>query len=143
MNCLIELQGAWCFSKIYLRSRYYQLRVWSEGDHAIQLKYVLQTLREHQLYAKLLKCEFWLDQMAFLGLVVSKEDIQVDPQKIKVVIDWPKSTTVTEVRSFWAGYYRRFVKDVSKIATPLTRLTQKKKCQVHLDWQMWKTLLVA
>ena len=86
----------------------------------MQLKYVLQTLREHQLYANFLKCEFWLDQVAFLGHVVSKDDIQVDPQKIKAVIDWPRPTTVTEVRSFLglAGYYRRFMKEFSKIAAP-------------------------
>ena len=58
---------------------------------------------------------------------MSKDDIQVDPKKIEAVIDWPRSTTVTEVRSLLglAGYYRRFVKDFSKIAEPLTRLTQK------------------
>ena len=58
---------------------------------------------------------------------MSKDDIQVDPKKIEAVIDWPRSTTVTEVRSFLglAGYYRRCVKDFSKIAAPLTRLTQK------------------
>ena len=58
---------------------------------------------------------------------MSKDDIQVDPKKIEAVIDWPRSTTVTEVRSFLglAGHYRRFVKDFSKIAAPLTRLTQK------------------
>ena len=73
----------------------------SEEEHAMHLGYVLQTLREHQLYAKFSKCEFWLDQVAFLGHVVSKDGIQVDPQKIEVVIDWPRPTTVTEVRSFW------------------------------------------
>ena len=67
----------------------------------MQLKYVLQTLREHQLYAKISKCEFWLDQVTFLGHVVSKDGIQVDPQKIEAIIDWPRPTTVTEVRSFW------------------------------------------
>ena len=72
----------------------------------MQLKYILQTLRVHQLDAKFSKCEFWLDQVAFLGHVVSKDDIQVDPKKIKDVIDWPRPTTVTEVRSFLdlAGY---------------------------------------
>ena len=55
--------------------------------------------REHQLFAKFSKCEFWLDQVAFLGHVVSKDGIQVDPSKIEAVIDWPRPTTVTEVRS--------------------------------------------
>ena len=65
--------------------------------------------------------------MAFLGHVVSKVGIQVDPKKIEVITEWPRPTIVTEVRSFLdlAGYYRRFVKDFSKIAAPLTRLTQK------------------
>ena len=54
----------------------------SEEEHAMHLRYVLQTLREHQRYAKFSKCEFWLDQVAFLGHVVSKDGIQVDPNKI-------------------------------------------------------------
>ena len=66
----------------------------------MQLKYILQTLREYQLDAKFSKCEFWLDQVTFLGHMVSKDDIQVDSKKIEAVIDWPRPTTVTEVRSF-------------------------------------------
>ena len=59
---------------------------------------------------------------------MSKDDIHVDPKKIEAILDCPRSTTVTEVRSFagFASYYRRFVKDFSKIAAPLARLTQKK-----------------
>ena len=85
------------------------------------------------MYAKFSKCEFWLNQVAFLCHVVSKDGIQVDPKKIEAVIDWPRPTTVTEVRSFLglAGYYKRFVKDFSKIAAPLTRLTQK---NIRFNW---------
>ena len=105
----------------------------SEEEHVEHLRIVLQTLREHQLYAKFSKCEFWLDSVAFLGHVVSREGIQVDPKKIEAVMDWQRPTTVTEVRSFLglAGYYRRFVQDFSRIAAPLTRLTQKK---VKFQW---------
>ena len=59
----------------------------SEEENVMYLRFVLQTLREHHLYAKFSKCEFWLDQMAFLGHVVSKDDIQMDPQNIEAVID--------------------------------------------------------
>ena len=120
----------------------------SEAEHAKHLRFVLQTLREHQLYAKFSKCEFWLEQVAFLGHVVSKDGIQVDPKKIEAVADWPRPTTVIEIRSFLglAGYYRRFIKDFSKIAAPLTRLTQKNvkfvwtdKCEEH--FQLLKDLL--
>ena len=112
----------------------------SEEEYAMHLRMVLLTLREHQLYAKFSKYEFWLDQVAFLGHVVSKDGIQVDPKKIEAITELSRPTTVTEVRSFLglAGYYRRFVKYFSKIAAPLIRLTQKNakfvwtdKCEEH------------
>ena len=101
----------------------------SKEEHAEHLRIVLQTLREHQLYAKFSKCQFWLDRVAFLGHVVSAEGISVDPQKIEAIVDWKPPTNVTEVRSFLglASYYRKFVEGFSKIATPLTKLTRKEE----------------
>ena len=76
---------------------------------------------------KFSKCEFWLEEVAFLGHVVSKDGIKVDPKKIEAVQKWARPTSATEIHSFLglAGYYRRFVPDFSKVAAPLTRLTQK------------------
>ncbi|WMV23780.1 hypothetical protein MTR67_017165 [Solanum verrucosum] len=102
-------------------------------DHEQHLMMVLQALREHKLYAKFSKCEFWSSQVVFLGHVVSEEGILVDSKKVEAVKKWPRPTIVTEIQSFLglAGYYRRFVQDFSKIAAPLTKLTQK-KCEIPM-----------
>ena len=188
-----QLRGACVFSKIDLRSGYYQLKIMSDDvpktafrtryghyeflvmpfgltnalaafiglmnkvfqqyldrfvivfiddilvysitkeEHVRHLSLVLKKLREHRLYAKFSKCQFWLKQVAFLGHVISAQGIQVDPQKIAAVESCEHPRTITEVRSFLglAGYYRRFVKDFSVIALPLTRLTRK---EVKFEW---------
>ena len=96
-------------------------------SHDTHLRVVLETLRKEQLYVKLSKCEFWLNEVFFLGHIVSKEGIRVDPKKIEVVVEWKPPRNVTEVRSFLglAGYYRRFFKGFSMTAAPMMRLLQK------------------
>ncbi|GJQ92017.1 putative reverse transcriptase domain-containing protein [Tanacetum coccineum] len=143
-----QLQGAKYFSKIDLRSGYHQLRVREQDisktafrtryghyeflvmpfgltnapavfmDLSGQSRIVVEILRQKKLYAKFSKCEFWLQQVAFLGHIVSADGIIMDPSKVEAITKWPRPTTVTEVRSFLglAGYYRRFVEGFSRLA---------------------------
>ncbi|RVW34757.1 Retrovirus-related Pol polyprotein from transposon 412 [Vitis vinifera] len=103
-----QLQGACVFSKIDLR------------------------FEISNLYAKLKKCEFWLDKVSFLGHMVTKDGISIDLGKVDVS-NWRRPNTVIEIRSFLglAGYYRQFIKGFSKISLPLTRLTQK---GIKFEW---------
>jgi hypothetical protein len=96
-------------------------------DHANHLHIVLQRLRDHHLYVKFSKCEFWLDTVKFLGHTISSDDISVDPSKVQEVLDWKPPTSVHQIRSFFclAGYYHRFIPDFSRIAKPMTELLKK------------------
>ena len=67
----------------------------SSEEHSENLMIVLQTLRERQFYAKLSKCQFWLDRVAFLGHVISVEGVSVDPQKIEAVVNWKPPKNVS------------------------------------------------
>ena len=88
---------------------------------------VLKVLRDHQLYAKFSKCEFWLTEMGFLGHVVSTSGVSVDLGKVEAVMSWERPESIFEIHSFLglAGYYRRFIEDFSRLAAPMTRLTRK------------------
>ena len=105
----------------------------SEWEHEYHLRIVLQLLRDHQLYAKFSKCEFWLTEVRFLRHLVSASGVSVDPEKVEAVMSWERPKSVFEIRNFLglAGYYRRFIEDFSRIARPMTRLTRK---EVKFDW---------
>ena len=84
----------------------------SEKEHEDHLQIVLQALRDHQLYAKFSKCEFWLTKVRFLGHVVLTSGVSVDPKKVEVVMSWERPKSVFEIHSFlgFAGYYWRFIR---------------------------------
>ncbi|GJS04134.1 putative reverse transcriptase domain-containing protein [Tanacetum coccineum] len=105
----------------------------NKQEHAEHLKLILELLKKEQLYAKFSKCEFWIPKVQFLGHVIDSQGIHVDPAKIESVKDWASPKSATEIRQFLglAGYYRRFIEGFSKIAKPMTKLTQKK---IKFEW---------
>ncbi|GJT64153.1 putative reverse transcriptase domain-containing protein [Tanacetum coccineum] len=105
----------------------------NKQEHAEHLKLILELLKKEQLYAKFSKCEFWIPKVQFLGHVIDSQGIHVDPAKIESVKDWASPKSATEIRQFLGltGYYRRFIEGFSKIAKPMTKLTQKK---IKFDW---------
>ena len=97
----------------------------TERDHADHLRIVLQTLRDHQLFAKFGKYKFWLRSLELLGHIISVDGIRVDPYKTEVVRNWPRPVSLSEIKSFLglAGYYRWFVDGLYSIVSPMYRLT--------------------
>nr|GFB13844.1 putative reverse transcriptase domain-containing protein [Tanacetum cinerariifolium] len=152
MTYSINFKGSSVYSKIDLRSGYHQLRVREEDipkttfrtryghykfqddkEHEEHLKAILELLKKEELYAKFSKCEFWFPKVQFLGHVIDKQGIHVDPTKIESIKDWASPKSPTEIHQFLglAGYYRRFIEGFSKIAKPMTKLTQKKVHRIY------------
>nr|GEY61133.1 putative reverse transcriptase domain-containing protein [Tanacetum cinerariifolium] len=104
-----------------------------EKEHEEHLKAILELLKEEKLYAKFSKCEFWILKVHFLGHVIDRRGIHVDPAKIESIKDWASPKTPTEIRQFLglAGYYRRFIEGFLKIAKSMTKLTHK---GIKFDW---------
>ncbi|GKD08206.1 putative reverse transcriptase domain-containing protein, partial [Tanacetum coccineum] len=119
-----QLQGSSVYSKIDLRT---------SKNTKSTLRLILRLLRKEELYAKFSKCEFWIPKVQFLGHVIDSKGIHVDPAKIESIKDWASPKSPTEIRQFLGldGYYRRFIEGFSKIAKPMTKLTQKK---VKFKW---------
>nr|GEY77669.1 hypothetical protein [Tanacetum cinerariifolium] len=113
---------------------YWELnKLMNKQEHKEHLKLILELLKKEQLYAKFSKCEFWIPKVQFLRHVIDSQGIHVDPANIESIKDWASPKTATKIRQFLglAGYYRRFIEGFSKIARPMTKLTQK---NVKFDW---------
>ncbi|WVZ96210.1 LOW QUALITY PROTEIN: hypothetical protein U9M48_041877, partial [Paspalum notatum var. saurae] len=93
-------------------------------DHLKHLSLVLDKLKEHQFYLKHSKCSFGQTSMEYLGHVISEEGVAIDPQKTAAMVNWPRPTSMTELRAFLGltGYYRRFVQHYGHLAKPLTQI---------------------
>ena len=105
----------------------------SKEEHEDHLRVVLQALRDHQLYAKFSKCEFWLTEVRVLGHVVLAPGVSIDPEKVEAIMNWERPKSVFKIRNFLglAGYDKRFIEDFSRLAAPMTKLTRK---EVKFEW---------
>lgn len=109
----------------------------TEEEHCQHLRQVLELLRQHQLYANVRKCFFAQPDVAYLGHVVSKDGVRVDPRKTVAVINWPIPSNLGELRSFLglATYFRKFLRGFARLAMPLHRLTRKGvPCGTGIVW---------
>ena len=135
-ECLIFLDDILIFSETF-------------EDHLERLEAVFSRLKQQGLKLKPSKCEFFKTSVKYLGHVVSENGVQTDPDKINALASWPEPNNVKELRSFlgFTGYYRRFIRDYSKIVKPLNDLLvghcthkspdqkKKKKKKVSVPWQ--------
>ncbi|KAK3559956.1 hypothetical protein QTP86_030321 [Hemibagrus guttatus] len=97
-------------------------------EHVLHVREVLSRLQRHHLYVKLEKCEFHRTMVTFLGYVISQRGVEMDMVKVWAVTDWPAPTTVRELQRFlgFANFYRRFIRNYSSVAGPLTSLLRGK-----------------
>ena len=116
VTCVIYLDDILIFSQ-------------NEEEHTEHVKQILAKLQEARLYAKLSKCQFSVKKTEFLGYIIEPGGITTDPRKVQAIVEWDTPRNVKDVQSFleFANFYRRFIKEYSKIVEPLTSLTHKDK----------------
>ncbi|KAG0154527.1 hypothetical protein PDIDSM_95 [Penicillium digitatum] len=120
-----------CFCTAYLDDILIYSR--TRAEHIEHVRKVLQRLREAGLFAKLSKCEFCVSETKFLGIIIGEDGIRMDPDKIETIVNWKTPTCLTDVQAFigFGNFYRRFIRDFSKVIAPLVRLTKK---DVRFEW---------
>ncbi len=103
-------------------------------EHIRHVRSVLKRLMQYQLYAKAEKCEFHQTSTSFLSYVISQEGVAMDERKVKAFMEWPQPQTIKELQRFlgFANFYRRFTRDFSVIAAPLTTMTKRRAAR--LTW---------
>ena len=99
----------------------------SKKEHTKHIRQVLKRLRDAGLQADIAKCEFYVTEVTYLGLIVTTERIRIDPAKIKTIVDWEAPSYAKDVQAFigFANFYRRFIKEFSKVVTSLTHVAKK------------------
>ena len=99
----------------------------TEEEHTAHVRAVLQKLRDAGLFAKMSKCEFFVPETKFLRMIISRDGIHMDPEKVQTVCDWRSPSCLTDVQAFigFSNFYRRFICDFSKIVAPMIALTRK------------------
>ncbi|GKB22812.1 putative nucleotidyltransferase, ribonuclease H [Tanacetum coccineum] len=137
-NFVANVGGNWAFivkglEQFDAREKILEAQVEARKEENYGTEDLCKLLKNEELYAKFSKCEFWLSNVQFLGHVIDSEGIHVDPDKIESIKDWASPKTPTEIRQFLglAGYYRRFIEGFSKIAKPMTKMTQE---NMKFDW---------
>ncbi|KAI2656914.1 Transposon Tf2-6 polyprotein [Labeo rohita] len=163
-SALEQLRTAKIYTKLDLRSAYnliriregdewktafsttsghYEYRVMPFGlannsypEHVQHVRAVLQRLIQHRLYAKQEKCEFHQQSISFLGYIISPEGVAMDETKVSAVRDWPRPKTLKELQRFlgFSNFYRRFIRNFSSVAAPLTSMI--KKGDTRLSWSL-------
>jgi hypothetical protein len=110
-------------------------KTWEE--HMKHLGQVLSLLEENQFYAKMSKCTFGKEQVEYLGHIISKKGVKVDPKKTRAITEWPKPKNISKLKGFLglAGYYRRFIKNYAHLTAPLTNLLKKNSFQWNVEAQ--------
>ena len=96
-------------------------------EHVTHLRRVLEILKKESLFARSEKCTFFVQEIDYLGFILSKDGVKTDPRKVAVIHDWPVPTEVSQVHSFLGlvGFYRKFVEHFARIAKPLYALLRK------------------